>query len=169
MAASGKAYLKLNDGTLKALAVGGGSTTGGGGVSFDTNFYATPSGNLTLTNANTYYKIPFDTIVNDGNSEWDAANTKWVCGETGTYLNMILSRWESSTSGIRQSVMYIDGVATDQYFISLVPNASGYRLHMNFIIPLSAGQTLEVYARSITAAGQLVTSLGTAWAINRLF
>lgn len=164
------AKLKLRNAANDAwLTIAQGSGAGGSGTSFSTNFYVTPSGNLTLTNAATYYKIPFDTIVKDDGSEWDAVNTKWVCITTGTYLNVIYSRWESSTSGIRQLVMYVDGVATEPYFLSLVPNASGYRLHLVCTIPLTAGQTLEVYARSITATGQLVTSSGTAWAINRLF
>ena len=139
------------------------------GGSFDTNFFATMSGDVALTTGTTYYKAAFDTIVKDDNSEWDAVNTKWVCPADGTYLSNVQLNFSGTTTGLRQIYIYVDGVESTQYLTSETPNnAGGFVVHLTATVCLTSGQTLEIYGRS-TSSSQILEKEYAYWAINRLY
>ncbi len=109
MAASGKLYQKMADGSLKAICYGGGGGSGTG-TSFDTNFHATLSVNQAVV-AGANRKILFDTVAFDGNSEWDAINLYWLCKTDGYYGIMLSAAPINTYINYFRSILYIDGVA----------------------------------------------------------
>ncbi len=87
-----------NDGWI-TIGQGSGSGTGGGG-SFDTNFTATMSVDLTVATSS-WTKITFDTATTDTNTEFDAASNSWICKTPGTYIVTANVVWVASATGVR--------------------------------------------------------------------
>lgn len=172
MAASGKAYLKLNDGTLKALAVGGGTTSGGSGSSFTTDFYGTASGDTSLNNG-VYTKINFDTATRDTNSEFDTGTDKWVCSTSGTYIINAGLRFANNATGYRNIFVVIDGdtTPTTTYLLNVsLNNGSGFsgRVSITISVSLTASQTVEIYGYQNSGGALNCTATGSFFQIWRI-
>lgn len=144
MAASGKLYQKMIDGTLKAICYGGG---GGGGstTSFDTDFAIKMSADQTIANLTTTKVSNFDTIIRDANSEWVAADLRWVCKTAGTYVVNASIFWTANTIGYRIIYVYVDGVAVQAN--TIVGSSVATNLGITYAMTLTAGQYVEIYVR----------------------
>ena len=158
----------------KVAAVNTGETalefaTPSGGTSFDTNFFATMSGNQNITKL-TETKVTFDTVVTDANSEWDAVNTKWVCAEDGTYLVTAVGSYVANSSGMRGLFAYVDGVKHVYIFGYAWNNGTvTTRPQFAFPIELVTGNYLEVYTyHSSTTTPLELTALGSSWSVHRI-
>lgn len=141
---AGKFYLRnsANDAWI-SIAQGAGAA-GGSATSFDTNFAATLSAPQVITTG--IKKVLFDTITYDGNSEWDVANLRWTCKETGYYnINTSVTLLTAYTSYCLVYI-YLDGAAirTGNTIIY-----EGTYAHPSSITALNhyitAGQYVEIY------------------------
>lgn len=168
MAASGKLYYRTAGGAWAAVAVGGGG--GGSGASFNTNFFCTASGNQKIPKS-TWTKVLFDTATTDDNSEWDAANTRWVCGENGSYLVCAVGTYVADAAGMRGFAAYVDGVIHSYAFGYAWNNGSTITTRAQFSQPiiLTAGQYLEIYTYHNSTTNPLqLNAIGSSWSIHRI-
>ena len=130
----------LMDGTRSWIA-------GGSGSSFDTNFYATLSVDQNVTTG-ADKKVLFDTIIFDGNTEWDVANGYWKCKTTGYYnVNISISMLYTST-GIFSTRLYMNGA--NIFRGGTRTGINGYYTPDTISIPnmyIAANSYLEMYVR----------------------
>jgi hypothetical protein len=143
-----KKYDSATD-TWTTIATGGGGSSGGGGGSgggsFDTNAYYTLSADQAVT-AGGYRKILFDTVVFDGNTEWDAVNLYWKCKETGYYNISISAAPLYLYTAVFRVTLYLDGVGI--FYGSPINGISGFFSTSTIDIPnmaITADSYLEVY------------------------
>jgi hypothetical protein len=129
----------------RILAQGSGGGDGGTATSFDTNAYYTLSADQAVV-ADGYRKILFDTVVFDGNTEWDAANLYWKCKTTGYYNISISAAALYTYTGIFRITLYLDGV---EVFKGSARNGiSNYFCTTTISIPnmaITVNSYLEVY------------------------
>lgn len=154
--------------TWTTIATGGGSGGSGGG-SFDTNFFATMSGNVTVAN-NTWTKSTFDTVTTDANSEWDAANTRWVCQEDGVYAVYAIITFVAKATGVRSVNVYKNGAFNNGAYGSFYSNGSSSTTRPFTYSPLSlvAGDYLEVYGYQLSGGDLQLTGATSYFAVHRL-
>lgn len=166
----GKTYLRnaANDAWI-GVAVGSGTGGSGSGTSFDTNFFATMSGDLTVSN-NTWTKATFDTIIMDANSEWDAVNTKWVCKEDGVYAVYAIITFSPSATGHRIVCVYKNGATNNESFGSFYSNGSSATTRPFIYNPLSlsTGDYLEVWGYQLSGGNRTLTGATSYFSIHRI-
>ncbi len=156
--------------TWLTIATGGGGSSGGSGTSFDTNFFATMSGNQNI-NTNDWTKVTFDTVGTDDNTEWDAANAYWTCKEAGTYLLCAALRYTNNSSGMRQVTARKNTVAlteTDAPFWNVGANIATMVRTFAPVV-LGVGDDIEIWAYHNSTANPLaLIAVGCSWSMHRL-
>jgi len=115
-----------------------------GAAGFDTDLAVTKSGN-TNCNHTTDTKIVFDTVITDGNTEWDAANTRWQCKTAGTYIVNAAIQWAASGSGHRRISIFVDGAISQYRIRAGCLLSSQINQEITHKIALTAGQYVEIY------------------------
>jgi hypothetical protein len=163
--------LKLyKDGAWTPVGLSGGGTGGGGGgtTTFDTNFSIKMSG-VKAVASGAYTKIDkYDTIIIDGNTEWDAANLRWVCKTTGTYIINATLAWTAAAGGYRNLYIYIDGASVQGNSVAGVTGVSNNNIIL-YKKEITAGQYVELYGLQ-NSGGSLNAIVGTTpfeWQIWR--
>jgi hypothetical protein len=146
-----------------------GSGAGGSGTTFDTNFFATMSGDVTVAN-DTWTKATFDTITTDENSEWDTVNTKWVCQEDGIYAVYAITTFVANATGGRGINVYKNGAFNNEAYGTFYSNGSSITTRPFTYSPLSlvAGNYLEVYAYQLSGRNLQLTGATSYFSIHRL-
>ena len=151
---------QYHSGAWESRARGGG--TGGSGTSFDTNAYYTLSADQAVI-AGGYRKILFDTVVFDGNTEWDAVNLYWKCKETG-YYNISISAAPSFTyTNTFRITLYLDGAAA--FTGTARTGINNFYCTSTIDIPnmaISADSYLEVYVW-VTVNTNVVADVVPTW------
>lgn len=144
-------------------------TTASSGTSFDTNFLATMSSDINVSN-NTWTKATFDTVTTDDNSEWDAVNTRWVCKEDGVYAVFAILTFVKNGTGARGVDIYKNGAFNHQAYGSFYSSGGTVttRPFINSPLALVVGDYLEAWGVQWSGTTLELTGATSYWAIHRI-
>lgn len=122
--------------------------SGGGGASYDTDFYGTMSVDTTL-GSGAWGKVGFDTATRDNNSEFNGTTDKWVCVDPGTYWIGSVVSFDANATGYRGAGIDLNGtfsgVAGDNLMLVISIGASAKtRVFVTASLALSTDDTIEI-------------------------
>lgn len=152
----------VDDYILSSTTAGVRSWVAQSGGSFDTNAYYTLSADQAVTTG-ANRKILFDTVIFDGNTEWDVANAWWECKTTGYYFIDISAAALGTYTGTFRTLLYVDGVYSTMG--TRVTGVSGYTTTSQLIIPnfyVAAGSYLEAYC-IVTVNTSVENATSSTW------
>jgi len=98
--------------------------------------------------ANTWTKVPLDTVINDIQNEFDTTNHRFTASETGVYfISAVVNIANPTDQGNYRITVYKNG-ASWTWWSFLGASGTGYQSLIFFIvIKLSAGDYIEVFVR----------------------
>jgi len=139
--------------------------SGGGGSSFTTRLSVSMSTDWELASGSALKVTGFDTVDEDDNGDWDAANKRWDCPTTGWYLCITGIEVEGSSTGTRVSYFYENGTRMSRE--SSEPHAGdGCSWTHTKMLYLTSGRYLEVYAYQSSGSGKdIIAGVGSFFQI----
>jgi hypothetical protein len=165
-----KLKLKTATGFIPLGISGGGSGGGGSTTTFDTDFSikmsaAKTCANTALTKINT-----FDTIIVDTNTEWVAADLRWVCKTAGTYIVNASIQWDTNGTGYRSIHIYVDGATVQARSYGVPLSTANTNIPITYKVALTVGQYIEIYGRQASGGNldAVVGSPAVEWQIWRI-
>ena len=164
-----KEYVCLDNSDGAAVWTETTQSGGGGGTTFDTDFYGTMSGVTQLTNS-TWGKIAFDTATRDANTEFNAGTDEWVAPADGTYPISVILVFTANSTGYRGVVVSVNGdIAWATAPMVVLGNAgtSKARVPLSMSLALSTSDTIEIYGIQ-SSGGNLNVETTSYFCVHRI-